>query len=52
LTKTSDSGSDDDPLDLVQADGIVRAVIELRRARRLVILDLLRVLDCTTILLM
>ena len=43
-------GSDKNPLDLVQADGIVGAVIELGRARRLVVCDLLRMLDCTTVL--
>jgi hypothetical protein len=49
---------DQDPLNarntgagsLIQTDGIVGAVIKLRRARRLVIRHLLRVLNCTTIL--
>lgn len=41
---------DQDPLDLIQADCIIGAVIELRRTRRLVIRDLLRMLDCTTVL--
>jgi hypothetical protein len=40
----------ENPLDLVQADGVVGAVIQLRRARRLVVRDLLRMLNCTTIL--
>jgi hypothetical protein len=42
--------SDEDALDLSQADRIVGAVIELRRARRLVVGDLLTVFNCTTIL--
>jgi hypothetical protein len=41
---------DQDALDLIQADGIVGPVIKLGRARRLVVRDLLRVLNCTTIL--
>ena len=36
--------SDQNPLDLIQADGIIGAVIQLRRTRRLVIRGLLRVL--------
>src|SRR5512139_3769564 len=42
--------SDKNPLDLIQADGIVGAVIQLRRARRFVVRDLRRMLDCTTVL--
>jgi hypothetical protein len=42
--------SDQNSLDLIQANGIIGAIIELRRARRLVICDLLRVLDYTTVL--
>ena len=42
--------SDQNPLDLIQADGIMRAVIQLGRARRLVIRYLLSVFNCTTIL--
>jgi hypothetical protein len=50
--------SDQNPLDarnsgagsLIQADRIVGAVIQLGRARRLMIRNLLSVLDCTTIL--
>jgi hypothetical protein len=41
---------DQDALDLIQADGIIGAVIELGRARRLVVGDLLRMFYCTTIL--
>jgi hypothetical protein len=37
--------SDEDTLDLIQADRIVGAVIQLGRARRLVAGDLLRVLN-------
>jgi hypothetical protein len=47
--------SDKNPLHLIQADGIVGPVIDLRHARRLVVGDrrsrnLLRMLNCTTIL--
>src|SRR5450759_112642 len=42
--------SDKNPLDLIQANGIIGAIVELRRARRLVVRDLLGMLNCTTIL--
>src|SRR5450759_4839554 len=42
--------SDKNPLDLIQANGIIGAIVELRRARRLVVRDLLRILNCTTVL--
>ena len=42
--------SNQNPLDLVQTDGIAGAVIQLGRARRLVVRDLLRVFNCTTVL--
>jgi hypothetical protein len=48
---------DQDALDLIRADGIAGAVVQLGRARRLVVGDLepaalcgLRMLDCITIL--
>ncbi len=40
--------SDEKPLDLIQTDPIVGAVMSLGRARRLVVRILLRVIDCTT----
>ena len=42
--------SDKNPFYLIQTDRIVGAVIELGRARRLVVRDLLGVLNCTTVL--
>jgi hypothetical protein len=42
--------SNEDSLDLIQPDSIVGPIIQLGRARRLVVGDLLRVLDCTTVL--
>jgi hypothetical protein len=39
--------SDKDALNLIQADGIAGAVVELGRARRLMVRDLLSVLNCT-----
>ena len=35
---------------LIQADRVIGAIVELGRARRLVVRDLLRIFDCTTIL--
>ena len=45
-----DEQLNEDALDLIQADRIIGAVIQLGRARRLVVRDLLSVLNCTTIL--
>src|SRR5512146_1689658 len=45
-----DLSLDDDALDLIQADGIVGAIIELGRARGFVVSYLLRMLNCTTVL--
>ena len=53
-----DNPLDQNPLDarnsgagsLIQADGIIGAIVQLGRARRLVIRNLLRMLNCTTIL--
>ncbi len=42
--------SDLDSPYLIQTDRIARAIIQLGRARRLMIGDLLRVLDCTIVL--
>ena len=42
--------SDENALDLIQADGIVGAIIELGRARGFVVSYLLRMLNCTTVL--
>jgi hypothetical protein len=44
------SGSNQNPLDLIQADGIVGAVVQLSCGRRLVTRDLLGVLNCATVL--
>ena len=41
---------DQNPLDLIQADGVAGAVIQLGRARRFVVGDLLRMLEYTTVL--
>jgi hypothetical protein len=41
---------DKNPLHPIQADGIAGAIIQLGRARRLVVGNLLRVLNCTTVL--
>ena len=42
--------SDQNPFDLIQAEGIIRAVIQLGRAQRLVGRNLLSMFNCTTIL--
>ena len=41
---------DQDALDFIQTDCIVGSVIQLGRARRLVVGDVLGMLDCTTVL--
>jgi len=42
--------SNENPLNLIQADRIAGSVIQFGRARRLVVRDLLGMLNCTTIL--